>query len=385
MITTRKSKRTRTAPVRVAFFIDSLSRAGTESQLLALIRELDRSRVEPSLILLDGETPESRELEPFNCPILRLGVKSFASRKAVSQSVKFISFLRREQIDVLQIFFSDSLYFGAPLAKLAGVPHVLRVRNNLGHFLTPLHRKLGRVYGRIVDLTLTNSTSGKQALIEAERISQRRIVVLENGVDLDRFEGMKPPDTSRSDVVRIGLVGNLRSVKNIDGLIRAAEQIVKVDSRCRFEVAGEGDQRVELEQQIADAKLSNRFQLSGSIANVPEFLSRLDIAVLCSHSEGMSNALLEYMASGRAIVATDVGANERLVHDGEQGLIIPPKDDAAIVSAIRRYLQEPELAVRMGRNARRKVEREFSREAMRLRFEEFYESLMRNGSSEPKA
>ncbi len=102
-------------PVRVCFLIDRLSRAGTETQLLALIRALDQTRVEPWLVLLDGEDDLSRSLEPAECPVVRLGVKSFASKRAVSAAPKFGKFLRQNQIDVLQAYFLDSIYFGVPL------------------------------------------------------------------------------------------------------------------------------------------------------------------------------------------------------------------------------------------------------------------------------
>src|SRR6266404_1891247 len=162
---------TRDNPVRVCVLIDRLSRAGTETQLLAVIREFDRRRVEPYLVLLDGEDEQSRALEPANCPVLRLGVKSFASLGACRAAIRLGRFIRRERIEILQAYFLDSIYFGVPVAKLAGVPRVLRVRNNLGYWLTPKQRLLGRVYGKFVDLTLTNSEEGRAALIASDHLS----------------------------------------------------------------------------------------------------------------------------------------------------------------------------------------------------------------------
>src|SRR6266545_7503864 len=123
-------------PVRVCFMIDRLSRAGTESQLLALIRELDRSQVRPSLVLLDGEDDLSRALEPADCPVIRLGVRKLFSPKAVAAARRLRAFWREQRPDVLQVYFLDAAYLGAPLAKLCGVKKVLRVRNNLGYWLT---------------------------------------------------------------------------------------------------------------------------------------------------------------------------------------------------------------------------------------------------------
>jgi glycosyltransferase involved in cell wall biosynthesis len=233
--------------------------------------------------------------------------------------------------------------------------------------------------------TLTNSDAGRQSVEDAESVPPRKIVVLENGVDLSRFERHPPPDTAGS-IVRIGAVGNLRPVKNIDGLIRAARELCRVHPRLEFEVAGDGPQRQDLERLISECGIIDRFRLRGSVADVPAFLARQDIAVLPSHSEGMSNALLEYMASGRCIIATDVGANSRLIAHGEAGLLVPPGDETALVRAIEQVLNDPQLAARLGRNARARAESEFSREAMCRRFEEFYLSLSgRNPSCLPNS
>ncbi len=183
-----------------------------------------------------------------------------------------------------------------------------------------------------------------------------------------------PPETAR-DVVRIGAVANLRPIKNLDLLIKAAAETVKRFPNGRFEVAGEGEQRIELEKLILDLNLGDRFRLLGAVSDIPKFLGSVDIAVLCSRSEGMSNALLEYMAAGRAIVATRVGAAEKLIRDGEEGLLIPPDDLPALIGAIEQFLTTQSLAFRVGNAARKRAVAEFSRDAMRQRFEHFYLSL----------
>ena len=366
------SARPKSAPVRVCFLIDDLSRAGTETQLLALIRSFDRTRVQPSLVLLNGKGETSRALEPRGIPILRLGVKSFARPRTLFAAFSFMRFLRRERIDVLQAYFLDSIYFGVPLARLAGVRRVVRVRNNLGYWLTRKHRILGRIAGWLVDRTLTNSDQGREALI-AEGVAPESITVLENGVDIERFSNSLP-DVAR-DAVRIGTVANLRPIKDLDLLIRAAAKITKHRPYVRFEVVGEGKQRQELERLIADLNLGDRFRLLGAVDDVPAFLASLDVAVLCSRSEGMSNALLEYMAAGRAIVATRVGAAEKLIRDGVEGLLVPPGNAPALVASIEHLLDDRELARSLGEAARRRAGSEFSRHAMCRQFETWYSEL----------
>jgi glycosyltransferase involved in cell wall biosynthesis len=362
-------------PISVCFVIDRLSRAGTESQLLALLRKIDRRRVTPSLCLLNSDDQDSLSLLPDSCPVLDLRLRKLASAAAVPAASRLAAFWRGHHVEVVQTYFLDSTYFAAPLARLCGIPHVVRVRNNTGYWLTPRHRFLGRMAGRLTT-TLTNSEVGRLALQTAEGTNSDRIAVIENGIDLDLFRNCPSPSLDRSDV-RVGAVANLRPVKNIDGFIRAARMLRPEFPELRFEVAGAGPERSSLEQLIADAHLTDRFVLRGQIAYVPDFLSQIDIAILCSHSESMSNALLEYMAAGRAIVATDVGANSQLIRHEVEGLIVPPGDDGRLANAIRRLIREPECAQQFAAAARRRAEAEFSRERMVRRFEEFYWWLAR--------
>jgi glycosyltransferase involved in cell wall biosynthesis len=362
----------RNEPIRVCFLIDRLTRGGTETQVLALIRALDRRRVEPALALLDGTDAESRSLEPADCPVLRLGLRSLHRRQSLTAAATLTRFWRDHQTDVVQVYFLDSAYFGVPLARLAGVRRVVRVRNNLGHWLTPTHRLLGRVVGRLADVTLTNCEPARQALLAAEGGPYRKVVVLENGVDLDRFTNLPP---ANNPAPRIGVVANLRPVKGVDVFVRAAGQLASEFPTATFHIAGQGEQRTDLERLIGESGLSDRVTLHGAVADMPAFLAGLDVAVLPSHAEGMSNAVLEYLAAGRPVVATDVGANAHLLGGGDFGLLVQPGDPGALANGIGQLLMDSPLAARLAAAGRGHVCQHYSRDAMRRRFEDFYEQL----------
>jgi glycosyltransferase involved in cell wall biosynthesis len=366
-------------PVRVCFLIDELAPAGTETQLLALIRHLDRRRVWPYLCLLHGGKASSQALEPDCCPILRLQVGSLHHPHTLLQAWRFLRYLRRERIDVLQAYFPDSSYFGIPVAWLAGVKHRLRTRNNVGHWLTPLHRRLGRMLNLLTSRTLVNCEAARQAFLDSDWAHPESVFVLENGIDLERFRDMPPlsPRPSREGL-RIGVVANLRPIKGLDGFLRAAADVHRRHPQTRFTIAGEGELRDELTRQAASLGLSACLSLPGSVSDVPSFLAGLDVAVLCSHAEGMSNALLEYMASGRPIVTTAVGAAAELIDDGVHGLLVPPGDARALAEAIQRLLTDRELALRLGEAARDRAFTYYSRASMVRRFEDFYERLLRD-------
>jgi len=206
--------------------IDKLSTAGTETQLIALIRHLDRARVKPYLCLLGGQGESSRALEPGVCPVLRLGVRSFKTPGWLAKAWRLGCFLRQNRIDVLQVYFPQSTFVGVPLAWLVGVRHIVRTRNNLGYSMTSLHRVLGRLCNLLTDGTVVNCEACRQAVITDERLSKRNTIVLTNGVNIERFsqalEGRPLPHRENR---RVGVVGNLRPVKNLDLFIQAAAEV----------------------------------------------------------------------------------------------------------------------------------------------------------------
>jgi glycosyltransferase involved in cell wall biosynthesis len=171
-------------------------------------------------------------------------------------------------------------------------------------------------------------------------------------------------------------VANLRPVKDLGLFVHAAAAVAVRHPSATFHIAGEGEQRLELERLAAELGLGDRLVLPGSVKDIPAFLRRLDVAVLCSRSEGMSNALLEYMAAGRPVVATAVGASVQLIEPGVHGLLVPPGDSGLLAAAIARLLEDRALAARLGTAARRRVQEKYSREVMVRRFEDFYQQLV---------
>ena len=243
--------------------------------------------------------------------------------------------------------------------------------------MTAWHHRLGRLCDRLTDGLVANSEACRRAVVAAENLSPSRIVVMENGVDLGRFpqsrlHTVRPPSQPRC----IGVTANLRAVKGLDVFLRAAALVAAKQPNVSFAIAGEGPLRPALTQQARELGLEGRLAMPGSVKDIPTFLAGLDVAVLPSHSEGLSNALLEYMAAGKALVATAVGGNVQLVEDGRHGLLVPPGDPEKLAAAITRLLTDPVLAQRLGTAARRRTEERYSRQRMMQRFETLYLNLV---------
>jgi glycosyltransferase involved in cell wall biosynthesis len=354
-------------PVRVLFVIDELATAGTETQLLALIGQVDRQRVQPALVLLRGESLASQALEPRDCPVLRLGVGRLRDPQTALRGWQFLRFVWEFRPDVVQTYFPDSSYFAVPLARVAGVPHVVRTRNNIGHWVRRMDRWLGRMLNPLVSATIANCHAARDVLLRDERPHPARVHVLENGVDLDRFLTIAPP---AGPARTVGGVANLRPIKGLDVLVQAACQLPGL----RFHIAGEGEQRAQLQQTIEAHRLP--FSLPGACRDIPGFLSTIDIAVSCSRAEGLSNAILEYMAAARPIVATAVGATPELIRHGQEGLLVASDNPSELAQAIAYLRDHFPLARAMGLAARRRAIQHYSRQSMIRRFEAFYARLV---------
>jgi glycosyltransferase involved in cell wall biosynthesis len=353
--------------------IDELSRGGTESQLLELLHHLDRDRVQPHLCLMRRL---DRSLEPDDCPVLDLGVATFVSdfldMTLGPKVLRLARYLRRQRIDVLHLYFRASTYLGLAAARIASVPKVVRTQNNLGYWMTWYDREKWALLNRCVDALVVNTREGRERIARAQRTDLAKIVLLENGLDLTKYR--RAPRT-RGGPRRVGMVANLRPVKNPEAFVRAAALLSDRFTDVSFDIAGDGELRPRLEALASELGVASRCRFLGSVRDVPAFLAELDVAVLCSDSEGLSNSLLEYMAAGLPIVATAVGGNPELIRDGRDGLLVPPRDEGALARAVGQLLEDAPLARRLGTTARARVERHFSRAAMLRRFQAFYRRL----------
>jgi glycosyltransferase involved in cell wall biosynthesis len=285
---------------------------------------------------------------------------------------RFIRFLRQQQIEVVQLQFPDSTYFGAPLAKLAGVRCVLRTRRNTGYWMTPGHRRMGRIMSRFVDGTIANSEACRQAVIEQEGARPESVHVIPNGINIENFAESENSGPPRNAHRRVGVLANLRPVKRLDLFIKSAAILAATFPDVEFQIAGEGECHTSLIQQIDDLQLRSRVQLLGSVRDVAGFVSGLDVAVLCSEAEGVSNAVLEYMAAARAIAATQGAVDPCLVQHRRTGLIAENETPKALAAAIAELLTNVDYSSQLGIAARRAVEANFRRTKESERYTSIY-------------
>lgn len=373
-----KSTNRRRLPIRICFMIDNLTRAGVETQLVRIINQLDRSKIDPHLCILASRTDYAASLLPDDCPVYWLGLSSMRHPSALYYAWKLARFLRRNRIDVLHVDLPGSTLFGIPVGWLARVPYLLRTRRDMGYWMGPIDQWTGRLYSHLVDMTITNCRTCRESVVEVERARPESIAILKNDIDLGQFREIPTSlPAGRNGKPRvIGMVANLRPEKAPEVLVEAARRIVERHLDVVFRIAGEGHLRTELEKQVEALGLSGRFELPGHVVDVPRFLSELDIAVLCSNTEGLPNVLVEYMAAGRPVVATRVGGTEELIDDGVHGLLVPPGDPKSLAEAIERLLNDRRFATRLATAGRSHVEEEYGGPNIAQRFESLVFGMM---------
>ncbi len=357
--------------LRVLYIIGSIGdgRAGTEKNLLTIIKHLDRSAFEPILITLqDCEYFRSGK---FVCETHCWHLNSVFSPAVIAKRRALVEFMKQKQIDIVQTFFIEAHLVGGSAARKAGVKAIISSRRNLGYSYDFKERLLLRIANRYPHRFLANSKAVIEAISNIEGVSGDRFRVIHNGVE------MKPPlSIERRAPELIVMVANLRPVKAIPVLIHAALPVVREIPRARFRIIGEGPERHHLQALVNSLGLKTNVEMPGSTNDVHAAISSATIGVLTSSSEGFSNSLLEYMRAGLPVIASDVGGNDEMVSDGVNGFLFPAGDSNKLAERILQLLREPQKAQELGQAGRRLVEERFSVDVMVRQHEAFYRSLV---------
>ncbi|MBM98220.1 MAG: hypothetical protein CMJ77_03770 [Planctomycetaceae bacterium] len=362
--------------MKVCFVIENLIAAGTELWILRLIERMDRNRVQPLLCLINGSGAQSQALEPVDCPVLRLNLPGLKTHRTFGAAAQLYRFLKQHKVDVVQVHHADSSYLGIPIARLARVPKIVQTKYDIGYWLQGTDLWLHRMLRPWVDVTVANCQACRQASIEQEWSPQDTVEVVDNGIELEPLEKIAPIEPVSGRPHQIGMLANLRSVKDAATYLRAAEILLRTDQGLTFHLLGDGPERGELERLAVELDIDQHVVFHGRVERPAEVIQSLSIGVLCSLSEGLPHALLEFMAAGRPVVATDVGGNSEVVRNGDTGWLVPPRNPEAIATAINQLLHNPTRLVQMGMAARQSVISRFGLEPMTRRFEDFYDRIV---------
>lgn len=366
---------------------------GLENGIVNLVNRLPRERYRHAIVALTEVTEFRRRIE-------RDDVQFIALKKPPGQGLWLFPqvrrLLRELQPAVVHTRNIAALEMVAP-AAWAGVP--VRLHGEHGWDASDpdgrsrKFRLIRRLYRPFVHHYMALSRHLERYLVGDVGIAPERVSQVYNGVDAQRF---RPAGAMRSaiagspftgsDAWLVGTVGRLSPVKDqvllARAFIRALELAPDAGDRLRLVIAGEGPLRAPVEQVLREGDAASLAWLAGDRGDVPDLLRGLDAFVLPSLAEGISNTILEAMATALPIVATAVGGNVELLEDGVTGRLVPPRDVDTMARALLDDFRQPDAARERARRARAEVERRFSLDAMVHAYAELYDRLLaRAGAS----
>jgi L-malate glycosyltransferase len=365
-----------TEPVRVMHLVYSLRPGGMEFGVVKLVNGLDRRRVKSSICSTKPATI-LKQLVAADVAQFELNRRDGNDPNLVLQLYRLF---RREQPDIVHTHAWGTLIEGLVAARLARVPIVIHGEH--GTLQLKRHQRwMQRAAWSRVDRVLSVSTRLAERMAAETSFTPERITTIRNGVDLGRFTSVDRLAARQSvgiatNAVVIGTVGRLVPVKDQASLLQAAAILRQRGLSPTVVLAGDGPLREQLLQQAESLGLAQSVRFLGHRADVETVLAALDVFVLSSVSEGLSNTILEAMAARLPVVATRVGGADELVLDGTSGLLVPSKSPQQLADALEQLLRDPVRRRAMGDAGRARVESSFDLNGMILQYEALYLNLV---------
>ena len=365
--------------------IDSFNQGGSERQAVQLTRLLKASgQFQVHVACLSNKGVLRFELEDIGFKdIPEFPLNSFYDGNAFKQARSFASLLKELRIDVVHTHDFYTNIFGMAGSALARVPVRIASRRESGK-RAGHKRAVERGAYRLAHAVVANCEAVRQQLID-EGVPADKVVTIHNGLVNGCFSEL---DSSRETALAsFGLpadrplrfvtsVANLRAVKDYPTFLRAAAEVQRIIPDSAFLIAGEGDLLDSLQSLAQELGLKDKVFFLGRCEATTKLLALSEVCVLSSQSEGFSNSILEYMAAGRPVVATDVGGVREAVINGETGYLLPPGDHEKMAACIISLLAEPERARAMGKRGQSDAREKFSSEARLRKTETLYEQLL---------
>ncbi len=374
------------SPVRVLHVISTLLRGGTEMAMLDLIRNLDPVRYTFRVAYLRGAPLLGVEVEAaIGVPAVPMRLRAKVDPAAL---IRLTSYVRRERIDLVHTHMDLADYYGAAAARLGGARGVVSTKHNADEFRTRRTWKrypfllLERLAYEAADRVVGVSQGVIDFLAENEYLPRRKMVVIPNGIEPALLDDPPGRESARARLALppfnplLGCVGRLEPQKGHIYLLQALPEILAARPTAGLVIAGEGPLRAALEEEARRLGIDDRVLFLGFHHDVPALLAALDLFVLPSLWEGLSKALLEAMAVACPIVAARAVGVTEVLRDGEEGILVEPRDVQALAGAMQRALADPGLGCRLGATARRRAIERHSMRTVGGAFDRLYREIL---------
>jgi sugar transferase (PEP-CTERM/EpsH1 system associated) len=378
------------SPKKIVHVVHSLHVGGLENGLVNLLNRLDPERFKQTVCCLTSAGELAERINVPGVEIMELNVPAGQFRFPLLRLAKMFHRLSPNIVHTRGWPTVDAVF----AARCAGISHLIHGEHGREHSDVNgnnwKRNQVRRLVGHVVDRYVIVCDFFRLWLNEACRVKEDRIVYIPNGVDTEKFRPLNSAwDAKVSEVRRglrcqlglppdamlVGSVGRLDPVKDFPTLMKAFHQVKDGFSRAKLVIVGDGPVRSTLTRLGEELGLDSSLIWLGERNDIPELLRCFDIFVQTSIFEGMSNTILEAMASSLPIVATDTGGNPEVVNNGESGVLVPVGGVTELGVALRRYLSDPVLRYEHGFNSRKRAIDCFDLSLMAKRYAEMYETL----------
>lgn len=365
-------------PVKVLQLISSGGYYGAENMLLNLCASQETSGCQNSLLLFyNVHVPNVEFYERARrrgLSVRMVHCNGRADWRAVRQIEEYI---QEDAVDIVHTHGYKADLYGYLAAWRCHKPVVATCHNWVGGTAAlGIYNQLDRMALKKFNALAAVSDTVAQRLL-AFGVPAEKIKTIANGIDVKAFERAEPlPLFNAEGSAVVGMVARLDLQKGFEYLLQAARELCKTFHGLKIVIVGEGPDREAIEEMIEQYGLQSNVVLAGQQSNMPAVYAAMDIFVLPSLNEGLPMTVLEAMAASKPVIATRVGAIPSLIKDGENGLLVAPKDSEGLRNTIASLLDDPERRRRMGDQAHAWVSRNYTSETMALKYREMYDDVL---------
>ena len=362
-----------TDPISVFLMINTLETGGTERQFVTMANALDGKRFSVSLGCIKRQGPfvnDVGEVKEFSPGGNLFGARSWGAR------LRLARFLKQKRVQVAHAFDFYSNLMLIPAALWAGVPVVLGSHRQLGDLLTRAKFRAQWHAFRFCDRVICNSRAAADSL-QVAGFPKSKLTVIQNGLSDAAFVQPAAALPRDAALLRIGMVSRMNDpAKRHDMFLRVAAKLAPKFPQMQFVLVGDGPLRPGFERLHQELGLAGRVTFLGDRRDVPSVLASLDVSVLPSTSESLSNVILESMAAGVAVIAANVGGNPELIEDGHTGLLFAAGDEDRFAAALEQLAMQPDFRRQLGTAAREGTRARFSINIVQRQFQDLYQELL---------
>ena len=366
--------------IRIAYCLDNLEVGGTETNAVRTAERLDRSRFEAVLFAFRPDGPLRARFEAAGVPVRHLALRGLVSVSAFREGRRLAQLIRREGISIVHAHDRYSNVLAALWASGSGAAVITSKRWGAS---TRAHALLNRLAWRRSDCVLANSAAVARSLVETDGIAAGKIVTIPNFLDDADFTNLSgvARDSARAalgipaDALVVGIVANLRPIKDHATLVRAIAALAGDLTALRLVVVGEGETRAPLMSLAAELGIADRVHFLGARPDGRRLHGVFDVGVLCSRSEGFPNTVIEAMAASRPVVGTNVGGIPDAIVPGETGLLVEAGDAQGLAQAMRAVLVDGTRRTAMGVAGQARARARYAAHAVLGTLQDVYERL----------